>query len=173
MFASNWIHGSRLLFACKIAQPICMALFCWIWAGLVVLFWRQITTTHTISIFLIFLGSSFVVETCKTAHFNNLFSELSQCNRSNIILHYFRVQTRKLGQLTMSKQARKFGLHDRSEVPYTLMLFYHCHKPVFTPKMASFQRAGIREGGMPLPLAFQYLILLIWRPYDLNLVMIS
>ena len=43
----------------------------------------------------------------------------------------------------------------------TLMLVYHCHKPVFTPKMAIFQRAGIREGGLPLPLAFQYLILLI------------
>ena len=55
----------------------------------------------------------------------------------------------------------------------TLMLVYHCHKPVFTPKMAIFRRAGIREGGLPLPLAFQYLILLIWRPYDLNLVMIS
>ena len=56
---------------------------------------------------------------------------------------------------------------------HTLMPFYHCHKPVFTPKMAIFQRAGMREGGLPLPLAFQYLILLIWRPYDLNLVMIS
>ena len=36
-----------------------------------------------------------------------------------------------------------------------------------------FQRAGMREGGEPLPLAFQYLILMIWRPCDLNLVMIS
>ena len=44
---------------------------------------------------------------------------------------------------------------------FTLMLVYHCHKPVFTPKMAIFQRAEIREGGLPLPLAFQYLILLI------------
>ena len=43
----------------------------------------------------------------------------------------------------------------------TLMLVYHYHKPVFTPKMAIFRRAGIREGGLPLPLAFQYLILLI------------
>ena len=59
-------------------------------------------------------------------------------------------------------------------VETTLMLVYlHCQKPVFTPKMAIFRRAGIREGGLPLPLAFQYLILLIWRPYDLNLVMIS
>ena len=40
-------------------------------------------------------------------------------------------------------------------------------------KMPIFQRAGMREGGEPLPLAFQYLILMIWRPYDLNLVMIS
>ena len=33
--------------------------------------------------------------------------------------------------------------------------------PVFTPKMAIFRRAGISEGGLPLQLAFQYLILLI------------
>ena len=35
----------------------------------------------------------------------------------------------------------------------TLMPLYHCHKPVFRPKMAIFQRAGMREGGLPLPLA--------------------
>ena len=39
-------------------------------------------------------------------------------------------------------------------------------------KMPMFQWAGMREGGEPLPLAFQYLILMI-RPCDLNLVMIS
>ena len=39
--------------------------------------------------------------------------------------------------------------------------------------MPLFQRVGLREGGKPLPLAFQYLILMIWRPCDLNLVMIS
>ena len=43
----------------------------------------------------------------------------------------------------------------------TLMLVYHCQKPVFTPKIAIFGRAGMREGGLPLPLAFQYLILMI------------
>ena len=31
----------------------------------------------------------------------------------------------------------------------------------------------MREGGLPLPLAFQYLILMIRRACDLNLVMIS
>ena len=40
-------------------------------------------------------------------------------------------------------------------------------------KMPMLQRAGMREGGKPLPLAFQHLILMIWRPCDLNLVMIS
>ena len=35
------------------------------------------------------------------------------------------------------------------------------------------QRAGMREGGEPLPPAFQHLILMIWRPCDLNLVIIS
>ena len=53
------------------------------------------------------------------------------------------------------------------------MLVYHCHKPVFTPKIAIFRRVGMREGGLPLPLAFQYLILIIWRPSELSLVMIS
>ena len=55
----------------------------------------------------------------------------------------------------------------------TLMPFHHCHKSVFRPKMAIFQRAGMREGGLPFPLAFDYLIFMIWRACDLNLVMIS
>ena len=58
-------------------------------------------------------------------------------------------------------------------VDYTLMLVYHCHKPVFTPKIAIFRRAGMKEGGLPLPLTFQYLIFMIWRACVLNLVMIS
>ena len=36
-----------------------------------------------------------------------------------------------------------------------------------------FQRVGMKEGGEPLPQAFQYLILMIYRPCDLNLVIIS
>ena len=32
---------------------------------------------------------------------------------------------------------------------------------VFRPKIALFQRAGMREGGLPLPLASQNLIILI------------
>ena len=31
----------------------------------------------------------------------------------------------------------------------------------FRPKMAIFRRTGMMEGGLPLPLAFQYLILII------------
>jgi hypothetical protein len=34
------------------------------------------------------------------------------------------------------------------------------------------QREGMGEGGKPLPLAFQHLILMVERPCDLNLVMI-
>ena len=34
-------------------------------------------------------------------------------------------------------------------------------KFVFRPKMAIFWRAGMKEGGLPLPLDFQYAILLI------------
>ena len=40
-------------------------------------------------------------------------------------------------------------------------------------KMPMFQRAGMREEGEPLPQAFQYLILMIYRTCDLNLVIIS
>ena len=40
-------------------------------------------------------------------------------------------------------------------------------------KMPMFQRVGLREEGKPLPLAFHNLILMIKRPCDLNLVMIS
>ena len=37
-------------------------------------------------------------------------------------------------------------------------------------KMPMFQRAGIEKGGLPLLQAFQYLIFMIWRACDLNLV---
>ena len=40
-------------------------------------------------------------------------------------------------------------------------------------KILMFQWAGMRKGEKPLPLAFRYLILMIWRPCDFNLVMIS
>ena len=40
-------------------------------------------------------------------------------------------------------------------------------------KMPMFWRAGMREGGKPLPLAFQYLIFMVERTCDLNLVVIS
>ena len=40
-------------------------------------------------------------------------------------------------------------------------------------KMPMFQGVGMKEGGESFPLAFQYLILMIWRHCDLNLVMIS
>ena len=43
----------------------------------------------------------------------------------------------------------------------TLMPVYHSHKPVFRPKMTIFRMAGMREGELPLPLAFQYLILMV------------
>ena len=36
-----------------------------------------------------------------------------------------------------------------------------------------FQRAGMKEGGLPLPPTFQYLILMTWRACDLNFIMIS
>ena len=40
-------------------------------------------------------------------------------------------------------------------------------------KMPMFQRAGMKKEGLPLPLAFQYLILMMWKIFGLNLVMPS
>ena len=39
--------------------------------------------------------------------------------------------------------------------------------------MPIFQRAGMKDEGLPLPPAFHYLILMTRRAFDLNLVMIS
>ena len=36
-----------------------------------------------------------------------------------------------------------------------------------------FKRAGMKEGGLPLPPALQYLIPMIWRACDLNFNIIS
>ena len=48
---------------------------------------------------------------------------------------------------------------------YCDLLVQSCAKSienfVFRPKMAIFRMAGMREGGLPLPLPFQYLILMI------------
>ena len=43
----------------------------------------------------------------------------------------------------------KFINYNIYKMPYndTLIPVYHCHKPVFRPKMAIFRRAGMREGG--------------------------
>ena len=43
---------------------------------------------------------------------------------------------------------------------------------LFRLKMVIFRRPGMKEGGLPLPLAFQYMILMIRRACDLNLVII-
>ena len=74
-----------------------------------------------------------------------------------------------LQQQQVSYPSSCFAIHNWSqtlykvvfESQYTLKPVYHCHKPVFRPKMAIFRRAGMKEGGLPLPLAFQYLIFMI------------
>ena len=74
-----------------------------------------------------------------------------------------------LQQQQVSYPSSCFAIHNWSqtlykvvfESQYTLKPVDHCHKPVFRPKMAIFRRAGMKEGGLPLPLAFQYLIFMI------------
>ena len=63
------------------------------------------------------------------------------------------------GSPHLGQPGKQFKTH--TSIKDTLMPLYHCHKPVFRPKMAIFWRVGMREGGLPLPLAFQYLILMI------------
>ena len=64
-----------------------------------------------------------------------------------------------------------FKVHKFSE--YTLCCKCLRSFACFYSKMLMFWRAGMREGGMPLPLAFQYLIFMVYRPCNLNLVMVS
>ena len=56
---------------------------------------------------------------------------------------------------------------------HTLCFIYLLRLACLWSEMSMFQWAGMREGGEPLQLAFQYLILRIWRPCYLNLVMMS
>ena len=56
---------------------------------------------------------------------------------------------------------------------HTLCCIYLHSLACLWSEMSMFQWAGMREGGESLPLAFQYLIFMIWRHRDLNLVMIS
>ena len=87
---------------------------------------------------------------------------------------YYRVRNRKLNITKLSPNLGRFkvGSTDCTWEILTLMPVYHCHKPVFRPKMAIFLRVRMREGGLPLPLTIQYLIFMILRTCDLNFVMI-
>ena len=59
------------------------------------------------------------------------------------------------------------------------LIFMHLHSgSKCLPKVAClwskmFQRVGMKEGGLPPPPAFPYLIPMVWRACDLNLVMIT
>ena len=79
---------------------------------------------------------------------------------ASLLLHRVKEKT-----LKSKKTNINVGLHsDQKCLPRVACLW---------SKMPIFKRAGMREGGEVLPLAFQYLILMIWRHCDLNLVMIS
>ena len=130
----------------------------------------------------VFLGCIFFKKKNTRNSFTKQCTNESECCEEVIYCANIQKKRQRIKRLTSSIKGQLMTLTDISYLNEwhsirfrgsTLMLFYHCHKPVFTPKMAIFRRAGIRERGLPLPLAFQYLILLIWRPYDLNLVMIS
>ena len=49
----------------------------------------------------------------------------------------------------------------------------HSRVACWWSKMPMFQRTGMRDGRLPLPPAFQHLILMTWRACDLDLVMVS
>ena len=110
------------------------------------------------------------------------FSSSPQCPSPSVFLlfidltmyckTYFHCHNKRASN---SKKVLLWLLH----VPYTLKGLIHSGSKCLPrvaclwSKMPMFQRVGMREGGEPLPLAFQHLILMIWRPCDSNLVMIS
>ena len=69
--------------------------------------------------------------------------------------------------ILLSNYSRSFSKQIYSRVQKSIENF------IFRPKLAIFLRAGMREGELKLPLAFQYLIFMLWRACDLTLVMIS
>ena len=74
--------------------------------------------------------------------------------------------------------AEKTNKKSFRQIPTWYMICTLCCKSIRSSailwcKMPMFWRAGMREGGKPLPLAFQYLIFMVWRPCDLNLAMVS
>ena len=87
---------------------------------------------------------------------------------TNLGIYVWLSPLRGLGVIRYLNMESTFSMSIRHEywILNTLMLVYHCHKPVFTPKIAIFQRGGMREGGLPLPTTFQYLIFMISRACD-------
>ena len=69
------------------------------------------------------------------------------------------------GKIRQKKHFRQ-GFMDLIKTKVTIVIKYsRVQKSIenfdFRPKMAIFWRVGMRKGGVPLPLAFQYLIFMI------------
>ena len=79
------------------------------------------------------------------------------------------MNTEKVGKYVKEKLLPKNLILHSS----TLYCIYLRSLACLRSKMSMFQWAEMREGGEPLPLAFQYLIPMISRPCDLDLVIIS
>ena len=79
----------------------------------------------------------------------------------------------KSDRSTQQPQRQKNQIQNNKQLTLTLCCKCLSSLACLECKMPKFQSVGMKEGGGPLPLAFQYLIILVSRPCDLNLVMIS
>ena len=82
-----------------------------------------------------------------------------------LAVHDFHVWQLTGDKIIASAHIRCINLSEYMKVRHYPVIYSRVQKSienfVFRPKMAIFRRAGMREGGLPLPLAFQYLILMI------------
>ena len=116
--------------------------------------------------------------TCRIRRIVTRPSRWSDGSRGTWVFYRIVRTTRWLGSL--SKCTYNIELKIRFDMMYNTQIkeyLQSCAKKyrnfVFRPKMAILRRMGMREGRLPLPLPFTYLILMIWRVFDLNLIMIS
>ena len=113
-------------------------------------------------------------------HCSSNFQQCSSCNTLLVFLKFCWLCIPTYNELAnsgLNLSGLKFKLIDPPEI------IDHYHNPLLHSgqkcfvwvaclwsKMPMLQRVGMRKGGEPLPVAFQYLIFMIWRPCDLNLV---
>ena len=95
-------------------------------------------------------------------------NELSLCDRAlDICCHRKTIELHKETVIETTTKSTTITTLESTLVSkyiiivHTLGTEMFAHGGLFMSKMPMFQRVGMKEGGRPLPLAFQYLILMI------------